>query len=397
MNLDQIDHELARLRDAADRIGETLLDFELEETRTLLDTLPLEGTSAETWTATRADVARLWQWHGLLAAHVQRAEKLRGKRATLRPDQAAALEELLTGPSLELPGESVPVGERQLLGGRQATSACRPDELLARMTATFGSATAVVARFADAWDLGPRVTAVQRSLAEASELSAAVGDGAGHFAPLDSRRLALEQTLARDPLLVTETEVAQLEESVRRACADLAELAELRASSRARLVAARVLFDEVTRVEVEGETAYRDLLGKIADPHAVDPPRAANSLGRQLEVVDELARAGEWRQFGEALAGWTSRAESLLAQAQAAAAANRAPLDERNELRGRLDGYRAKATALGLAEDDELSRMFGSLERVLYTAPADLERANRLIRDCARRLVEASHRLEVPA
>ena len=397
MNLDHIDRELARLRDAVDRIGETLLDFELEESRILLDTLPLEGTSAATWAAARADIAQLWRWHGLLAAHVERAEELRRKRATPRPGQAAALDELLAGASLELPDERVPMGDRELLGGRRAIRVCRPDELLARMTATFDDATAALVRFTAAWDLTPRVRAVDESLEEASELSVALGLPPRQLEQLGSLRATLEQRLARDPLGVSEGDVAQLEESVRRAHAELAGLAELRASSTVRLTAARTLFEEVVRVEREAQTAHRDLVGRIADAQAVEPPRVSNGLLAQLEVVTELAQAGEWHRFGDALEGWTSRAASLLDVAHGAAVANRAPLDERNELRGRLHGYRAKAAALGVVEDEDLSRLFGSLERLLYTAPTNLERANELVGGCARRLVEASRRAGVTA
>jgi hypothetical protein len=396
MNLEHSDRELARLRDAADRIGETLLDFELEESRAFLDALTLEGTSAATWTATKADVAQLWRWHGLLAAHVERAEKLRGKRSTLRPDQATALEELLVGASLELPEERVPVGERELLAGRQATR-CRPDELLARMKTTFDGATAVVTRFVAAWDLTPRVRAVEQSLDEASELSADLGEATERLEQLGSIRAGLEQRLARDPLGVSEADLRQLEESARRLHAELTRLAELRASASARLAAARTLFEEVDQIEREGEAVHRELVGRIANAKGAVPQRASNGLRAQLEVVTELARAGEWRQFGEAIEGWTSRADSFLGADRAAVVANRAPLEERNELRGRLQAYRAKAAALGLVGDQELSGLFGSLERVLYTAPTDLERANELARGCARRLLEASRRLGVPA
>ena len=64
-----------------------------------------------------------------------------------------------------------------------------------------------------------------------------------------------------------------------------------------------------------------------------------------------------------------------MAMAQAAYAA---ALGEREELRGRLQGYAAKATALGSAGED-LEVLERRATEVLDTAPADLERARALL------------------
>src|SRR5262249_44615 len=50
-------------------------------------------------------------------------------------------------------------------------------------------------------------------------------------------------------------------------------------------------------------------------------------------------------------------------------------LDERNQLRGRLDAYQAKAVTLGLAERPELAALYEHAHGLLYTAPTDLVEA----------------------
>ena len=48
------------------------------------------------------------------------------------------------------------------------------------------------------------------------------------------------------------------------------------------------------------------------------------------------------------------------------------PMIERDQLRGRLDAYRAKAHGLGLDEDDDVTETYERSQAALYVAPADL-------------------------
>ncbi|MEV4679013.1 hypothetical protein AB0K34_45840, partial [Actinomadura sp. NPDC049382] len=50
-------------------------------------------------------------------------------------------------------------------------------------------------------------------------------------------------------------------------------------------------------------------------------------------------------------------------------------LDRREELRGRLEAYRAKAARLGHAEDAELARIYEQARELLWTSPCDLRKA----------------------
>ena len=54
-------------------------------------------------------------------------------------------------------------------------------------------------------------------------------------------------------------------------------------------------------------------------------------------------------------------------------------LARRRELRGRLDGYRAKAQALGSAEDLRLEGLYTAARDALYGAPCDLDDAERQV------------------
>ena len=52
---------------------------------------------------------------------------------------------------------------------------------------------------------------------------------------------------------------------------------------------------------------------------------------------------------------------------------------ERDQLRGLLDAYRAKAHGLGLDEDDDVTTAHEHAQGALYVAPTDLANARRLV------------------
>ena len=104
--------------------------------------------------------------------------------------------------------------------------------------------------------------------------------------------------------------------------------------------------------------------------------------------LDDIVRnaGASWDQRRTLVDGWLSTARKLEAQLQRAEAANRAPLARRDELRGLLRAYQAKISAVGRAEDLELTALADQARVELYTAPTDLPRAAATIEELARRL-----------
>jgi hypothetical protein len=93
-----------------------------------------------------------------------------------------------------------------------------------------------------------------------------------------------------------------------------------------------------------------------------------------------LARSGGWREAHRRLERWTSDTRALLADAEEALRANRAPIEARNQLRALLEAYQVKAARLGRIENSELERIFAEAQQALYTAPTDLALAAQLVR-----------------
>lgn len=116
---------------------------------------------------------------------------------------------------------------------------------------------------------------------------------------------------------------------------------------------------------------------RIATPvldEAEDEDVAA-SLRLQLDALERLRMEGLWprlaelfREVGQSCADAVERARGRQAVAQAL-------LDERDDLRGRLDSYRAMASRYGYAEDLALANQYEDTHRLLWTAPCDLHEA----------------------
>jgi hypothetical protein len=381
VRLDEIDRTLAGFRHAIDVMTANLFELENDTNRKLLDRAALTGVTAARWTEAGRALSQLWQWFTQFKDVVDRATALRGTRGRINPPELGQLDQLLGGPSVELSAEQIPLSRRGLLGPSETTVRCRPDELLSMMSQAFDLVKGVVAATGEAWRvLLPRLEQDEASLSAIEKLAASFGEVhvpelAGARAQLDD----LSTRLANDPLSIDVGVLVPLEASLATTKRDLDELLALRADLAPRLDQARTLLAQLHRTMAEGRAAHDEVVVKIAAPAVPALVAPDPELARRLDRVTELGGRNQWRAARFELAEWTKRAGDMLAQAQRVLAANRAPIDERNELRGRLDAYRAKANRLGRAEDAELTAIYDEAHDALFTAPTDLATAARLV------------------
>ena len=120
----------------------------------------------------------------------------------------------------------------------------------------------------------------------------------------------------------------------------------------------------------------------------VDPALAAD-----LDHVVGLADAGHWDDAVAHLDQWSTTLQRRADAAAASTTACRAPMIERDQLRGLLDAYRAKAHGLGLDEADDVTDAYERAQAALYVAPADLASARRLV-ERYQRLLTIDHEPE---
>lgn len=381
MTIEELDRRLRELTLDSQRVGANLLELELDPNRCLLDELPLEGQSAACWASASAALIQLWRWHGLLEAHLEHAAKLRGTRTRLRQGEHDELAELVDGPSIEVTSEQVPLAQRSLLGSPEAAVRCSPGELLTRMSTAFDEVKTAFAEIAGVWDsLSPRLDGIRAIASESSELARRLGGGEPPELVRGRDHLTvLGRALAKDPLSVTVADFDQLEALLETTRRDLEGLAELICEIDARLAQARRLLAELRVAARESEAAHQEVMIKIASPQVPPPLVPAPAIEAQLEQVAALSRSGAWRQARDSLAQWTKQTTALLDEARRVTAENRAPIGTRDQLRGRLDAYQAKARQLGRIEDPVLSDIFARAHRALHTAPTDIAGAEELV------------------
>jgi hypothetical protein len=371
-----IDNKLRTLREAVERVGQNLVDLEVDSSRKLLEATKLSGESAQRWSSASAKLTALWQWHGLLQAHLEQASKLRDAK---RFDE---LDALLGGPSIALSTDDVPLSQRSLLGDSQVTDRVSAGQLLQRMSSAFDEVNTVVARIGGCWDtLIPRLDGARKQIGECKRLAAELDEPERADLQVAERELAaLNATTTSDPLSVSVTEIDRLARTLADIRADLDSISQIKGDFDARLSSARASVDRLRALAQEGRAAHEELLVKIALPAAPAGLELREDLDAALARIAALGSQGDWRAARRELDDWTKRTDALLDDAQRVIRANRAPIESRNEFRALLDAYQVKAKALGMIEDPELAGIFAQAHDALYTAPTDLSLVGQLVR-----------------
>lgn len=372
----EIDEKLKTLRDAVERIGQNLVDLEVDSSRKLLEATKLSGESASRWASASAKLTELWQWHGLLQAHLERATKLREAK---RFDE---LEALLATQSIELSTSDVPLEQRTLLGDSQVTDRVSVSQLLRRMSAAFDEVKTVVSRIGSCWEaLIPRLEGARRELSECRQLAAELGEADRPDVEAAAQQLeALNTATTSDPLSVSAGEIDRLSRTLSDIRGDLDSIAAVRRDFGGRISEAHALVDQLRAIVDEGREAHEELLVKIATPTAPAALELRDDLDAQLARISALGSGGQWREARLALDQWMQSTRALVDEAQRILRANRAPIESRNQFRSLLDAYQVKAKHLGMIEDPELVEIFEQAHEALYTAPTDLALVGQLVR-----------------
>ena len=400
------DSELVRLEAAATAIAANLVDLDGSPARKDLDKGPLTGRTATAWADAAAALTQLWDGYRLLTDLITKARAVRDQKR-LNDTERAEYANLVLGGSITLSTTTVPLAQRGLLGPGQVSTTCTPAALLSAMEAAFATAVGVATSAADVWQrLLPAAADAAAALATVRRLT---GADTPTLTEADRRLGAFTAALASDPLGCDERDLAAARTLIDRAEAERTSAEELRENLTRRLTDARKLVDEMAEADRAARAAIDDVLGRFADADIAglappgrrpDAPPATRSeptpemppdlstdpppqirpdrrtdLRPDLDAIEALARAGHWSLVSPRLHDWTERARERLAALRDVTARNTGMLAARNELRGRLDAYRAKALSRGLAEDATLGPLGDAARTALYTAPCDLDAA----------------------
>jgi len=371
------DAELLRLEAALTAIAANLVDLDDNPHRKELDKTRLAGRTATAWADAVEALTQLWDGYRMLGELIAKARGLRDQRRFNDRERAEFLH-LVLGKSVTLSTTTVPLAQRGLLGTGQVSTTCSPAELLSAMETAFATAATVVTRAGDVWQkLLPAAADTAAELDHVRRLARDAGAGTATLDEADRRLGAFTATLATDPLGADESMLTGVRDLIARADAERTSAADLRQALQQRLSAAHALATEVTAARRAAEAAREKADGRFDDREIVTVRDVA--LLPDLAALDALAAAGQWALIGPRISDFTRRAREHLAALTDAAARNTALLSGRNEMRGRLDAYRAKALSRGLGEDATLTPLADAARDLLYTAPCDLDAARRAV------------------
>jgi hypothetical protein len=363
-----------------DAIQANLLELDSSFGKQLLTGAELTGETRRRWDATAATLAILWQVYEAYSAVVDQVAEAVARH--LGPRELTALTALLTGRSVRLAAGPAPLAGRDLADpGREDLTLATA---MARMRGAFSSVTEVVSAAEHVWtEVAGRLDTAGAELARVTPLSAALGDEAltGNLAAAQAELARMRDTLNSDPLALwqggaVDTSAAdRLRERIAAAVARADELIRLRDEARQRVDGARAAVTAARSARDDAVAAWQQAAAKIAAGALPPPPAELADLSARLASLGPLLDAGRWPRLASELDLLDRELATATARFHEAERASVAALAKRDELRGLLGAYKAKAARLGAVEDAALAERYDRARDLLWTAPCDLTAA----------------------
>lgn len=372
-----------------DQIQANLLELDASFGKRLLEGGSLTGTTKARWAAASADLVSVWDTFAGYADVVRRVSEILHETRRSSGTALAEVSELLTGSAVKLTGAQVSLAARQLTGSARPTEDVPLAEAVQRMTAAFSRITDVVGATESVWSaFSERLDEIGSLLGPALRQAEDVNDGglsAGvRAADADLRRV--RSLLTSDPLSfwhddgVDTSALDQLLSSAQAAVARWTEVAALMKDAQRRLAETAAKVAAARSCEAIACAVIAEAMAKIEAAQLPGVPRTTESLADRLARLDAMRAASSWQRLGSELAAVESDAAVAAAQWRDVGRAAQALLDQRSEMRGLLDAYRAKAARLGAAENAKLAADYQSARDLLRTVPCDLRAAADAVR-----------------
>jgi hypothetical protein len=390
-----------------DRIRVNLLELDQSLGHRILDgASQLTGPTAARWETARAGLARLWQTFLIYSGVVDRAAELLAAGPRSSGPDLAELAALLTGPSVRLPRDPAALAERDLTDGGEVELTLTA--AVGQMRRDYREVAGVLAAAEAAWTAlaGPLEDTGQALTRARADLGALADDPlTGQLAAAEAEHRALREVLATDPLslwaadTVDTTRRGRLADQVTFLAGRAAEVAALRAGAGDRIAAAAGAVITARQASQDARQAHDRAAAVIAAADLPARPPAGGlltALAARLATVQKLRDAHRWGQLSAELAAVTQQAadaQQVFRNMEGRAAALSG---QRDELRGLLGAYRAKAAALGAAEDPALTSQYRHARDLLGTAPCQLAEADQAVRDYQRAVLALTRREERP-
>ena len=381
---------LTGLGAAHDRIAAAMYALDVHPGLEVLRGVGLTGETASRWRVLRPETDVLWAQFALLGDLLEQARAIRA-RPRLDDAAQAELSRLLREPVVslgpdDLPAENdaaarwVSIGELTQRLEQRCTGVLTH---LSEVDAARKAVASALVRTFEAVDAAALLAAQLGETRVADELRAAQAE---------AERLDLADPIAAAPDgRLSEGCRARLDRlrdratDARRALDEVVRVRDGYPDRRASLVAS---LSDVATAEQDVARANRRAAEKIADPALEPAPATADTLRSRLTALDQLAQRGEWSKLVAQLSTVEESVRRARDRARELAGLADGLVARRDELRGRLEAYRAKAAARGFAEHQRLATHYTDAHALLYTAPCDLRAATRAVHAYQQALVD---------
>jgi hypothetical protein len=364
-----------------DTIRENLLDLDRSFGKRLLAGASLAGESKRRWDAASADLAALWQLFAEYSTVVDRAAEITG-RVRKPGARVAELTELLSGPSVRLAAAASPRSRRDLTAGGDAHLTMA--EAVAEMKRAYADVADVVNAAENVWnEAGDRLQQAAARLEEATQQTEGFDDDELRTAlQLAQQDLSeLRDLLNSDPLALWQggqldaSRFDLLRKETLAVTARVGELSQLREDADGRIASATAAVTAASNARQDADAARQRSAVKIAVDRLPGLPDVAG-LADRLATLGKLKAAGRWTRLLSEIDVIEEQAASAAERSREAEREAAGLLDRRDELRGLLDAYRARAAQIGGAEDPGLEALHERARGLLWTAPCDLPAAS---------------------
>lgn len=399
MNLEEIDQLLADWKFKLDVVGQNLIDLHgLSAYQRLCGVSGFPKVELTGVTLARVNpvlhvMNELFQNFDLLVQTIEKAVQLRSfiPRFLAPPQKIQEIEDLLTKPSIHLSIEKIPLAQRGLLSAAQSVNAITPQELLQLMTSSFQAAKDVVCAVDEVWSrLEPSLIDIDVETRQLQHLAESLNiDCSEEIAGLTKKLQQQRALIESDPLGVNEEFLKLIQPQIMKLKSMLDVARQQRESVRLGFITARSDLSKLHEIHHQAEVAYDESKMKVADHSKLHKPLAFEEIQAMEAWLDRLEikfNDGLFNPVRVGLENWTAKVNSYIAKEKNAYAANKAPIELRAELRGRLDALIAKALARGFVEDAILQELAQQAKQILFTRPTPLDQAAELVGKYEKRL-----------
>lgn len=392
MHAEEVERRLSHLRAIERRWGEDLFELDQHATYRLLAAGEMAGRTGAKTNSVMSEAPALWGWLGDLRTALDKVDRLRQDRGMFGGKNTSQIATVLEGPSVELRRSELPRTIPAHLQARLIETAPDADAVLVTLDtlielfrAVYEPVRDVVAEVDAVWrDLMPRIHAAEVSVAKAEAVAKRIAMTVPEVRLARQRLDAVKSSVSDDPLVLASNVGDALDSLVADAAAAAEQLDRSYSNIESDADATSAILAELRVVRARAAAAYSEAEAKISpstplkrvpSTSVIDGPNGLAHRARQL--ADDT---GAWQVRRRDLDRWHSTARRLRDQLTNALATNRKAIDDRNELRGLLRAYQAKA-AMNPDLADDIVELGDEAHHELFTSPSDLDRARELIAD----------------